>query len=382
MTGGRDQGRGLVVLATGGTGGHVFPAEALADALAARGCRLAVVTDRRGTELGGRLSETENFAIRAGGLAGKGPASTVASMANLGLGFLQARALLARLAPSVVVGFGGYASVPTVMAASLSGVETAIHEQNAVLGRANRLLARRAAVIAISYAEVAAIPEAARDKLHHTGMPVRPAVAEKRASGYPALADDGPIELLILGGSQGASVFGRVVPQALGLLDESLRRRIRVTQQCRAEDLAATGSAHGRLGTEADLSTFFDDVPERIARAHLLVCRSGASTIAEITTIGRPAIFVPYPHAVDDHQSANAHAVDAAGGGWLIPENAFSPERLAERLTSLFSLPRILESAARAAAAIGRPDAAGDLADMVWRLLEPNGDGKARKEAA
>ena len=365
----------LVVLAAGGTGGHVFPAEALAAELSSRGYRLALVTDRRGGDLSGRLGELETHRVRAGGIAGKGILARILSAFELMIGTVQAWFLLRRLKPAVVVGFGGYASVPTMLAAAHSGTKAAIHEQNAVLGRANRLLASRVASIATSFEKVSEIPEAAKSNVVVTGMPVRPAVTTVRERSYPDLGSDGDIKLAVFGGSQGAHIFSVVVPEAMKRLDETLRRRIRITQQSRPEDIDEAKSAYRSIGVDAELSTFFNDVPDRIASAHLVICRSGASSIAELTTIGRPAIFVPYRHAVDDHQSRNAHAVDEVGGGWLIPEDAFTDVVLAERLEALFAIPRMLENAATAAKSAGVPDAAARLADMVVGLM-PDGNDK------
>ena len=371
----------LVVLAAGGTGGHVFPAQALAADLVGRGVRLALITDRRGDAVGGPLTGIESHCIRASGVAGKGFAERLFSAPNLAFGTFQARRLLRRMRPAVVVGFGGYASVPTMLAAGFGGYPTVIHEQNAILGRANRLLVPKVDRIATSFEISEGLPADAAAKVAHTGMPVRAEVAAMRERPYPPRSDDGPVNLLVLGGSQGAQVFSDVVPKAVGLLSEGLRVRLRVTQQCRAEDLERTRRAYRDIAVAAVLAPFFHDVPERLAAAHLLVARAGASTVAELTAVGRPAILVPYPFAIDDHQSINAHAVDEAGAGWLMPEDAFTPDDLAARLDSLLGRPATLEKAAACAHAAGRPDATARLADMVCRLL-PNGDADASREAA
>ena len=355
----------FALLAAGGTGGHVFPAEALAAELMARGWRLGLVTDRRGQGYGGTLGRLETFRVLAGGIAGRGLAARLRAIAELGLGMVQARALLRRLRPDVVVGFGGYASVPALVAAPWLGIPTVLHEQNAVLGRANRLLAGRARAIAVSYAQVSHLAEGWRDKVRHTGMPVRPALAAWRDTPYPALDDSSPIRLLVLGGSQGARVLSDVVPAALAALAEPLRARLRVAQQCRPEDLERVRAAYGQSAIDATLEGFFADIPERLAAAHLVIARSGASTMAELTCLGRPAILVPYPHATDDHQTANARAVDEAGGGWLMPQGAFGAETLAARLTPRRAQPCTLARAAACAQAVGRPDAAARLADLV-----------------
>ena len=310
----------LVVLAAGGTGGHVFPAEALAQELSDRGCRLALITDRRGGDVGGRLGELETHRVRAGGIAGKGMMARAISAGEIGYGTLQSCKLLKRLRPSVVVGFGGYASVPTMLAATYSSISTAIHEQNAILGRANRLLATKVQKIATSYEKVDLIPEAALGRVAYTGMPVRASVKKLNGEPYPPLSERDHFNILVFGGSQGAAVFSRVVPAAIEQLEESQRKRLNIVQQCRQEDFAELRTVYDRLRLPAEIATFFCDIPQRIASSHLVICRSGASTVAELTTIGRPAIFVPYPGAIDDHQAANAHALDEVGGGWLIPE--------------------------------------------------------------
>ena len=366
--------RPLVVLAAGGTGGHMFPAQALAAELAGRDCRLAVITDRRGDAWQGDKAVVETHRIRAGGLAGKSFMARLQSGSELAIGTWQARKLLKRLDPKAVVGFGGYASVPTMLAARFGGFPAAIHEQNAVLGRANRLLVPRVECIATSFEKAEGLPDHGAARVVHTGMPIRPAVSAVMGRPYPTLMPDGPVSLLVIGGSQGARVFSDVVPEALALLDDDLRRRLTISQQCRPEDLDRTRDRYRALGLEAELGTFFEDVPERLASAHLLIGRSGASTVAETLAVGRPAILVPYPHAIDDHQTRNAHAIDEAGAGWLMSESAFTPSGLSARLDSLFGLPAILEKAAAAARDAASVDAAGRLADMVITLLPSNGD--------
>lgn len=359
----------LVLLAAGGTGGHVFPAEALAGELMNRGFRLGLVTDKRGKAYGGALGALETHRILAGGLAGKSVLARLKSVFELGVGTWQAWRLIASLKPAAVVGFGGYASVPTMLAATFAKAPTAIHEQNALLGRANRLLAGRVDVIATSFLETRGIPESAKGKARLTGMPVRAGVAAQAGAPYPACEGDGRLGILVLGGSQGAKVLSDVVPAALAKLPDAIKARLDVTQQCREEDLPAVKSAYGQSGLRAYLASFIDDVPQRLAGAHLMISRAGASSVAEALVVGRPAILVPYPHAADDHQSFNAQAVDHAGAGWIMPQNTFSAETLAERLASLLSLPAVLEKAARCAHDLGRADAAQRLADLVAALV-------------
>lgn len=359
----------LVLLSAGGTGGHVYPAESLAMELKKRGYRLALVTDRRGSALGGRLGELETHRVRSGGIAGKGVVTRILNMGEILIGILQSCSLLLRLNPSVVIGFGGYASLPMMLAANFSSTATAIHEQNALLGRANRLLSRNAQKIATSYKKMQYIPKQAAENVVYTGMPVRDHVIAFRDIPYPELNEHNIINILVFGGSQGASIFSRVLPKAIKHLDTTIQSRLKLSQQCRGEDYADLKAAYNRLGIEADISIFFDNLPELMAAAHLVVCRAGASAIAELTTIGRPAILVPYPHAIDDHQSGNAHSLDEVGGGWLIPDEAFTPESLSNRLEMLFKMPRSLKNAATASKRSGQSDATDKLADVVINLI-------------
>jgi len=366
--------RDMVVLAAGGTGGHLFPAEALARELRDRGYDLALVTDRRGGGFEGLLGEIAIHRVHAAPLSGRGYLRKAGALGRLGLGTLEASRLMRTLRPVVAVGFGGYASVPTMLAASRYGAATVIHEQNAILGRANRLLAARADKIATSFEAVAGIPPALAPKVTRTGNPVRAAIAALGDVPYPTLAADGPLSLLVIGGSQGAHVFSTVVPAAIALLPPPLRARLRVTQQCREHTLAETRAAYRSLGVAAELATFFADMPERLARAQLLICRAGASTLAEITAAGRPAVLAPYPFATDNHQTLNAQALSDAGGGWLMPNASFTAETVAHRLEALFAHPQSLTVAARAARALGEPDAAKRLAEVVVGLAPANGD--------
>ncbi|AWK87515.1 undecaprenyldiphospho-muramoylpentapeptide beta-N-acetylglucosaminyltransferase [Azospirillum thermophilum] len=363
-----------IILAAGGTGGHFFPAEALARELLARGRTVTLVTDRRGQAFGDGLPEVPVHRIRAASPAG-GIAGKLKGGLQLLLGILEARALLRRLDPAAVVGFGGYPSVPTVFAAGQARLPVLLHEQNAVLGRANRMLMQSARRLATAFAEVAAVGQKDRAKIVRTGNPVRPAVAARRDTPYEVPAADGPLRILVMGGSQGARVFSEVMPQALALLPAELRARIHLSQQCRPEDLEAARAALSALGLGGlDLQSFFRDVPERLAACHLAVTRAGASTIAELTCIGRPAVLVPYPHATDDHQTANARQLAAAGAAWLVPQPDFTPQALAAQLAGLLSDAPALARAAAAARGWGTDAAAANLADAVLAML---GDGHA-----
>lgn len=357
------------MLVAGGTGGHVFPAEALATELRARGYTLALFTDSRGQAWSGALGGLDTHAIRAGRVSGVSFLRKIKGAAELALGGLQSRKLLARLRPSVVVGFGGYASVPAMMAAASLAVPTVVHEQNALLGRANRLLAPRVSAIATSFAEVARLRPADMPKVVLTGNPVREAVRNLREQPYVAPARGEAIRLLVTGGSQGASIFARVLPDAVARLPEDVRARLHVTQQARPEDIEGVRAAYAAMGQAATVESFFTDLAAQLGRAHIVVCRAGASTCAELTCAGRPAILVPYPSAADDHQTANARAVAASGGAELVVETAFSPETLAARLKLMIEQPGRLTSMAAAARAAGHKDAAANLAILVMNLV-------------
>ena len=363
----------LVGLATGGTGGHVFPAEALAKELAGRGYRLVLITDQRGEQFGGQLDAIERHMIRASAVSGVGLLGRIKAAVNLAAGYLQARKILRRLRPNVVVGFGGYPSVPTMLAAGRnSHIRTAIHEQNAVLGRANRLLAPRMDKIATAFDETAELRPSDKRRAVRTGNPVRPAISALSGTPYTPAPPDGPFDLLIVGGSQGAKILGDVVPAALKLLPAENTARLRIAQQTRAEQIDDVRTAYADAGIDAEVMNFFNDMPERLARAHLVVSRAGASTIAELTTAGRPALLVPYRYAVDDHQTVNAARLCDAAGAWLIPEPDLTPEILAQRLEDLMDQPHTLATAAQAAARTGAPDAARSLADLVADLAGAN----------
>jgi UDP-N-acetylglucosamine--N-acetylmuramyl-(pentapeptide) pyrophosphoryl-undecaprenol N-acetylglucosamine transferase len=354
-----------IVLATGGTGGHVFPAEALAGELAARGHSLALITDKRGRQWRGALSHFPIRAIHAtspsGGIVGR-----LRGVVDLARGFFEARTALRELSPVAAVGFGGYASVPGMMAATMSGIPTVLHEQNAVLGRANRLLAGRVDRIATAFAKVAHV---AAERATFVGNPVRDEVRSLYGRGYTPPAVTGEINILITGGSQGATVFSKIVPDALAQLAPVLRSRLRIVQQCRSEDLEAVKAAYAALDVNAELASFFADIPARLAGAHLVLARAGASTVAELTASGRPSILVPYPHATDDHQTANARAIDEVGACIRIANADFTAQRLAILLAELAADPQRLARMAAAAHSLGRPDAAQRLADLVESVL-------------
>lgn len=361
-----------IVIAAGGTGGHLFPAEALAAELVARGERIALMTDARSAAFESpAFGNAERFVLKGSGLAGRGAKAAVRGAFALAAGTLEARRILGRLDAAAVVGFGGYPSVPPIIAArTLPRAKrpvTALHEQNAVLGRANRLLAPGADLLAVSALDTARIPAGA--KLEVVGNPVRPALAALAAQGYAPPAEEGAIRLLVLGGSLGARIFADVVPAAVAALPEALRGRLVVTQQTRAEDLPRVETAYRDAGVPADLSPFFGDIATRLAMAHLVVARAGASTVAELACAGRPSILVPLPHAIDDHQTANARSLAAVGAAWLMPQPAFTADALARQLGAVIGSPAVLARAAAAAAKEARPDAARHLADLVQSLV-------------
>jgi UDP-N-acetylglucosamine--N-acetylmuramyl-(pentapeptide) pyrophosphoryl-undecaprenol N-acetylglucosamine transferase len=356
-----------IVIAAGGTGGHFFPAEALANELLARGRRVALMTDTRSTGLGSAtFAGQEQFVLKGAGIAGRGIARGAAAMLSLAAGVAQARAILARIDAAAVVGFGGYPSVAPVLGSRLLRQRPAVilHEQNAVLGRANRFLSRHADRLALSFPATERVPANATTAV--TGNPVRPAVAALAGLAYAPPGDR--LRLVVLGGSLGARVFSDIVPAALAGLPDALRARLDIVQQCRPEDLDRVRAAYAAAGLAPELSAFFPDVADRLSAAHLVIARAGASTVAELTVAGRPAILVPLPGAIDDHQSANARALVAARGASMIAQRDLTPETLRQQIAALLSEPDMLVHAARAARSLARPDATAKLADLVEHL--------------
>jgi UDP-N-acetylglucosamine--N-acetylmuramyl-(pentapeptide) pyrophosphoryl-undecaprenol N-acetylglucosamine transferase len=360
--------KGSVLLAAGGTGGHLFPAQALAEELQRRGVAVDLMTDMRGDRYGSGFPAREIYQIPSATLGGRSPVALARTAFALGSGVARAYRLLGRIRPGVVIGFGGYPTFPPLKAAALRGIPTAIHEQNAVLGRANRMLAKGASRIATSFPSTAGLAPEWQEKTRLTGNPVRSAVLEAARRPYSAIDPNSRIELVVFGGSQGARFFSEAVPPALALLPEAVRRRLRVVQQARAEDVDAVIAAYDRSGVEAEVAPFFRDLPLRLAAAHLVVARSGASTVAELTVIGRPAILVPLPHALDNDQLRNAVNLAESGAGWCIEQKELGSDRLAHEIGALLAEPARLTAAAAAARALGRPDAVARLADLVEDL--------------
>ena len=355
------------VLAAGGTGGHMTPAHALAEELMRRGHRIALITDDRGARIPGLFDRVQVHILPAGRLSGGLLGWFRAARAVL-TGRTMAMRLYETFRPSAVIGFGGYPALPALLAARRNRIPTLIHEQNAVLGRVNRLMASKVDAIATSYPEVDRLSGGVEDRVEFVGNPVREEVIALRDQPFPALGEDGIFRLLVTGGSQGASVLSEVVPEALGLLPEHFRRRLQVTQQCRAEDIEQVRSRYAKLGIPADLATYMADLPDRLAWSHLVIARAGASTIAELTCAGRPAILVPLPSATDDHQTANAREMARAGGGRAISQSRFTPVELAKQMQKLALDPGALANAAARSKSLGKPDAASALADLVERI--------------
>ena len=357
------------VLAAGGTGGHLFPAQALAGELARRGGRVVVMTDGRSKNFGDVFPGAEISTVPSATFANRSAPGRVAAFGIIGVGVLSALAKLLRLRPRAVVGFGGYPSLPVMTAAWLAGLPTLLHEQNAVPGRANRLLISKVKKISASLPFARFAPKDS-SRVVFTGNPVRPEAAALATSAYTPPGNSGPIRLLIFGGSQGAHALSEIVPVALVMLPEKLRARLEVTQQCRTEDVDMVKAAYRNAGIKNNVASFYNDLPQRMASAHLVICRSGASTVSELAVIGRPAILVPYPFATDDHQAANATVMEKAGAAWNVPQKKLTPEELAGFLEALFEHPTELAERAAAAHKLGRPDAARHLADLVETLGE------------
>jgi UDP-N-acetylglucosamine--N-acetylmuramyl-(pentapeptide) pyrophosphoryl-undecaprenol N-acetylglucosamine transferase len=357
-----------VVIAAGGTGGHMYPALSLAAELRARGRAVIVACDGRGARY--LAAGIEHRLIQAASPSGRLRAR-LGGFARLAIGLAQSLRLLRSARPCAVAAFGGYAAVPIGLAAAMLRVPLLVHEQNAVLGRANRLIAKRAARLALTFAATRGAEQVAGDRQVVTGNPVRAEVAALRERPYRAPGAEEPLRVLVVGGSQGARVFGEIVPAAIACLGKPERMRLELTQQCRPDDLERVASAYAGLGLAADLASFFDDLPERMTRAHLVISRAGASSVAELLALGRPALLVPYRFAADDHQRANAEAVSRAGAAWLIEEAKLDAEALASKLRAALDQPEQLLELSHRARALGRTDAAGALADEVLSLASP-----------
>lgn len=357
----------LVLISAGGTGGHMFPAAALSKDLLSRGFRVELVTDPRGKRFTESFGSIPITVIQAGTL-GAGLLGKVSGVGGLAMGIIQSLRLLDRLKPAVVVGFGGYPSFPAVFAAQRKKIPTIIHEQNAILGRANAALAPRADRIALSMSHIHGLDEGDVPRATVTGNPIREEIAALYSRPYPTVQPDGTLRILIMGGSLGAHVFSDVVPKAFSRLSPAHRARLEVVQQCRPDDLESVRQAYDKIGIKCELHHFINNVPEQLAQAHLVIGRSGASTVAEVTTAGRPAIFVPYPHHEDQQQKINADTVADAGGAWVMTQNGFTEEAVLARVETFLQNPEVLFRAAENARSMGRPDAARRLGNLVTAI--------------
>lgn len=366
-----------VMLAAGGTGGHLFPAYALAEELQRRGVTVDLVTDLRGDRYGSDFPAREVHRVPSATLTAKNPLAAAKTTWTLSRGLAHAVGLMRRVRPAAVVGFGGYPTFPPLLAAKLSNIPTALHEQNAVLGRANRMLAKRVNAIATSFERTSLLNGGMVAKAHYTGNPVRDIVIAAAAHPYNTPRPGDRFELLVFGGSQGARFFADGVPPAIVGLADDVRRRIHVTQQARDEDLDRVRAAYADAGIASTVEPFFKDLPQRMANAHLVIGRAGASTVAELTVIGRPAILVPLPHALDNDQLQNATRLAEGGGGWAIAQRDLTVERLKGEIERLARDQAALSVAAQAAKAQGRPDAVARLADLVEDLMASRAVGVA-----
>lgn len=355
------------VLAAGGTGGHMVPAHALAAELSARGHGVLVITDARGAKIPGLFEKIPVHVLPAGRLGGN-PIAWIKAAFSVLAGRREAKAIYRDHPPDAVVGFGGYPAFPSLLAASARGIPAVLHEQNAVLGRVNRLLASRATAIGTAYPQIERLKPRHQDKAVLVGNPVRAEIARIGEMPFPPFDDTAPLKILVTGGSQGATILGQVVPSGLGMLEPSLRHRLQVVQQCRPEDVEEIRARYSDLGIPAELMTYILDMPEKLADAHLMIGRAGASTIAELTAAGRPAILIPFGAATDDHQTANAREMTRAGGARTIKQDEFTPETLARQIEAITLDPQALANAAGRSLSVGRPHAARDLADLVERV--------------
>lgn len=362
--------RRTIMLAAGGTGGHLFPAQALAEELVRRDYVIHLMTDERVRDYGQGFPALEIHQLPSATLSFSKPWLLPRRLHQLYRGYGMAQGILSQTRPGAVAGFGGYPSFAPILAAARLKIPSVIHDQNAVMGRANRVLAHVADAVASSFPDLAGLPRRAKSRLVYTGNPVRDAVMAEYGAPYRPPDSEEPFRLLVFGGSQGARFFAEFMPAAMRAMPKAVLKTLRIVQQCRPEDLEAVKGAYRELELNADLQPFFADMPKRIAAAHLVLCRSGASTIAELGVIGRPAVLVPLPHSIDNDQLRNAESFTRAGAGWLRPQAEFKPEEFAAFLTRLRYQEQELRVAAGAALAQGKPDAAERLADLVERLAQ------------
>ena len=364
-----------VLLTAGGTGGHLFPAQALAHALIARGWTVHLATDGRATQYGQDFPAESIQIIPSATPSVKNPLKMAKAALKLAKGYMVARNVIKTVNPDVVVGFGGYPTVPPMLAARSLGVPTCLHEANGVMGRANRFLAKGANAIAASF-PIRKGAEGLEQKITTTGNPVRPKFLDAAQVPYEPVEEGGEVRIVVTGGSQGARFFSEYMPGAFGRLSKEMRDRISLVQQCRPEDLLRVKTGYRELDLKAELAPFFSDIPEKYAAAHLIVCRSGASTVSELAAVGRPAILVPLPGTLDQDQHANAKVLEEAGGAWVLHQRGMRPNDISDLLEDLIANPEKLTAAAKAAQGQGKPDAAERLADLVEQLAGDTGDAK------
>ena len=361
----------VIVLSAGGTGGHLFPAQALASELSKRGRDIVVMTDARFAKYATAFPKAKIETVPSS------PFNAATAPLKIAAGFVVALAKLLRLKPAAVIGFGGYPSVPVMLAANFAGLPTGIIEQNAVVGRANRLVMNRVGKVAAAF-PIARFGPRDASKVVLTGNPLRPEVEALWGASYNLPQVGGPIRLLVFGGSQGARALSEIVPAALTHLPHDIKVRLSVVQQCRPEDIEQVREIYRNAEIRCQLENFFADLPQRIAEAQLVIARSGAGTVAELMAIGRPAILVPLPGALDDNQTPNAEILSKADAGWCVPQKSLTPDVLAQMLGRIFADPLGLARRAARAHALAMPNAAGKLADMVDELALSSD----RKEAA
>lgn len=358
----------LIILTAGGTGGHVYPAEALADELLRRGYRVELITDSRGKDnYKGRLGEIPNHAVLAGALVGKSRWFKIKSLFKTAIGILQAGYLIFKKKPACVIGFGGYASFPSCMAAILLGTDLIIHEQNSVMSRTNRFLSKYASLIAQSFKKVKYTPSGTKTIL--TGMPIRQNIAAARAIPFPALGQEDKFQMMVLGGSQGAKIFSDVIPDIIKKLSPARQKKIRIFQQCREADVENVKTAYKGCGAEVTISHFFNNMPELYAGTHLIISRAGASSVSEIAAVGIPSILVPLPIAADDHQTSNAKEISDAKAGIVLKQKDFTPAKLEDILKDLMASPQKLSQMSENAKSVGITDAAVRFADAIEKEI-------------
>jgi UDP-N-acetylglucosamine--N-acetylmuramyl-(pentapeptide) pyrophosphoryl-undecaprenol N-acetylglucosamine transferase len=357
----------VFLLTAGGTGGHLFPAQSLAEELQNRGHVVELATDERAERYGVRFPARKIHLVKSATLTSRSPVAIAKTAYALFAGYMQARKVIQALNPAVVIGFGGYPTAPPLFAAHRMKTPIILHEQNGVLGRANTMLAKYAEAVATSFEDTKGLDKVQHNCVH-TGNPVREAVLDAAGRAYEAPEPDSPLKLLVFGGSQGARVFGDLVPAAVELMPEEMRKRLQISQQCRPEDIVRVREAYDRMGVKADLGSFFVDMAERIAGAHIVIGRSGASTVAELSIIGRPSILIPFPHSLDQDQQANAELLAQSGAAVVVEQKSISAQKISKMLQDLFGDTLKLRAMSQAAKTVARPDAVKRLADLAEQI--------------